>query len=77
MSMNSRPPRATADRNVDTVPKVKARMRKSCIWNIVVVDPSLDGRERRETDDPGRQERDHARAAPSGRVCSVRAYPVG
>ena len=34
ISMNIRPPRATADRNVDSVPKVNARMRKSGRRNI-------------------------------------------
>ncbi len=34
ISMNIRPPRATADRNVESVPKVKARMRKSGRRNI-------------------------------------------
>ena len=34
INMNIRPPRETADRNVDSVPKVKARMRKSGSRNI-------------------------------------------
>ena len=34
MSMNISPPRATADRNVDSVPNVKARMRNSGSRNI-------------------------------------------
>ena len=34
ISMNIRPPRATAARKVDSVPKVKARMRKSGSRNI-------------------------------------------
>ena len=34
MSMNIRPPRATADRKVESVPKVKARMRNSGRRNI-------------------------------------------
>ena len=34
ISMNIRPPRATADRNVDSVPNVNARIRNSGSWNI-------------------------------------------
>ena len=34
ISMNIRPPRATADRKVESVPKVKARMRNSGSLNI-------------------------------------------
>ena len=34
ISMNISPPRATADRNVDSVPNVKARMRNSGSRNI-------------------------------------------
>ena len=34
ISMNIRPPRATADRNVDSVPKVNARILNSASRNI-------------------------------------------
>ncbi len=34
ISMNIRPPRATAERNVESVPNVNARIRNSGSWNI-------------------------------------------
>jgi hypothetical protein len=34
ISMNIRPPRATADRNVESVPNVNARIRNSCSRNM-------------------------------------------
>ena len=48
ISMNISPPRATAERNVESVPNVKARMRNSGRRNIGSRDPSLDQRERHQ-----------------------------
>src|SRR6478736_4105184 len=69
MSMNIRPPRATADRKVDSVPKVKARMRKSGRRNI--------GSATRRSTSTKATRLIAAPAAPPDRMPAGRAYPVG
>ena len=62
ISMNISPPRATADRNVDSVPNVNARILNSGSRNIGCGDALLDGHERDS------EAIDAAPAAPSTRA---------
>ncbi len=72
ISMNISPPRATADRNVDSVPNVNARILNSGSRNIgsvtrrsIITNAISDSDTRREQDQ-------HARAPPPGRRIPVR-----
>ena len=65
ISMNIRPPRATAERKLESVPNVNARIRNSGSRNIGSGDPALDHGEGDQQRDAGAEQRRSPAGSPS------------